>query len=561
MKKVLSVMLIFFMCLLVGCKTVEKGTTVRPSHSLGEPTTTVIPTPSNPVDDDKEVEFVITLMLRGEAYYDPEYSEENAIEVIFSNSTTEKRVILDENGVARTKGLVGEFNVHLSKTPSGYTYDPNKTVVSNANPVGEIELLRIVNLKESSLNDLFSKIIKINNITISDPEKKNVSYCYMATLKSPVDIKYYQFTIKNAGSYTIESLVDCYDNNINPIVSMYRTGPEALATYDKDIDDGGFSKPGGYTKNFKFQIDLDRNYIGNVSKFGIKADVKDASAYPITIPFKITYVDTYSLPQKESTMVMANDIYYKRDNSGNLILDEKGNPIMNYIPYTEENKYFSPSYGCVDNSGGLLHFPNKWNMMIDPNINDPKQTRYLRARYNLVNGEYVLNPEGQYILMETTKSVYGSNYQHFGDYSSWKQNGNIVLSAIQNGVEVIKYDPTDGYYHFNYNGEDRIVCVSITQANLFVESALNHIEDPGNGALQNVIIDKKIYDYKRFIEAEYTSVCSNGVCYLTKELKEFLQYFSNSQCYFFDGNGWCEQNNVFASQENQWLYACGFFRN
>ena len=67
-------------------------------------------------------------------------------------------------------------------------------------------------------------------------------------------------------------------------------------------------------------------------------------------------------------------------------------------------------------------------------------------------------------------------------------------------------------------------------------------------------------NYKRFVEAEYADMCnSDGVCYVTKELKDFLQKLSNSSSYFFDGAGWCEQDNTFASEDNQWLFACGFY--
>ncbi len=584
MKKVLAIVLSVLICFLASCMSVQTENTTKPQGTYtsstttnavtttgGNNTTSSFPsstaTTSTPTTiPDEEVEFKITLTLRGEAYYDPAYDYETAIEVIWTNISTgiEKRAKIDEYGSARTTGLVGEFNVHLSKTPTNYTYDPNITVVSNTNPVAEIELIRIVKLDEKRKNDLYGNIIKIENITVSDPNKKNISYCYEATLKKSTDIKYYQFSIKSSGSYTIESMVDVYDNTINPIVMKYVVGPEALANFEAEIDDGGVSLLGGFTKNFKYQVDLDKDFIGNVAKFGIKADVKEGMSWPdegVKVTFKITYVDPYVMEQAKRIPVFANDLYYKRDENGNIIKDSNGNPELNYVKITSDSDlYFPVSYSCVDNSGTTLHYPYYWNNMLDPSFSEENSFLYLRARYSLVDGEYVQDPSGEYILKETIETTAGNTYQNFGNFSEWRKGSNLILDVNQNGEEVIYYNEDDGYYHYNYNGEDRIVCVKITSPSIFIESSLTHIEDPGNGALQSVVINKQLYNYKRFIEAEYASVCnSDGVCYVTKELKEFLQYFSNSQGYFFDGNGWCEVDGVFASEDNQWLFACGFY--
>lgn len=58
----------------------------------------------------------------------------------------------------------------------------------------------------------------------------------------------------------------------------------------------------------------------------------------------------------------------------------------------------------------------------------------------------------------------------------------------------------------------------------------------------------------------YATYCnSDGVYRVTEELKDFLQKFSISQLYFRDGDGWVEQFGVFASEEDQWLFACGYY--
>ena len=42
-------------------------------------------------------------------------------------------------------------------------------------------------------------------------------------------------------------------------------------------------------------------------------------------------------------------------------------------------------------------------------------------------------------------------------------------------------------------------------------------------------------------------------------MKEFLQKFSISQRLFFDGNGFVESTGVYAAEEDQWLFACGYY--
>ena len=58
----------------------------------------------------------------------------------------------------------------------------------------------------------------------------------------------------------------------------------------------------------------------------------------------------------------------------------------------------------------------------------------------------------------------------------------------------------------------------------------------------------------------YASYCnSDGVYKVTEELKDFLQKFSVSQLYFRDGEGWVEGFDVFADEDSQWLFACGYY--
>ena len=59
----------------------------------------------------------------------------------------------------------------------------------------------------------------------------------------------------------------------------------------------------------------------------------------------------------------------------------------------------------------------------------------------------------------------------------------------------------------------------------------------------------------------YNAWCNDdGVAPVTAELAEFLQKFAISQRYFADGDGWAEQRGIYAYEDSQWLFACGYYR-
>ena len=58
----------------------------------------------------------------------------------------------------------------------------------------------------------------------------------------------------------------------------------------------------------------------------------------------------------------------------------------------------------------------------------------------------------------------------------------------------------------------------------------------------------------------YAAWCNaDGVAPVTEELKIFLQKFSISKRYFADGDGWAETSGIYAYEDSQWLFACGYY--
>ncbi len=74
-----------------------------------------------------------------------------------------------------------------------------------------------------------------------------------------------------------------------------------------------------------------------------------------------------------------------------------------------------------------------------------------------------------------------------------------------------------------------------------------------------------VYDYVKFIREDYAGVCnSDGVCYVTEELKQLLQKFAENHSLYTDGVGAVmgtpEIKGYSANQDALWLFACGFYR-
>ena len=83
-------------------------------------------------------------------------------------------------------------------------------------------------------------------------------------------------------------------------------------------------------------------------------------------------------------------------------------------------------------------------------------------------------------------------------------------------------------------------------------------------ACENCHVDCRRCPTEAFGMQGYGQYCnSDGVTAVTEELKQFLQKYSVNQLLFFDGNGFVETNpsvSVYATEDDQWLFACGYYR-
>ncbi len=408
-------------------------------------------------DETKAIEFVVSLIYNKKVY---QPVEGEVINVIWADEYSQYSAPIAADGYAKKK-LDGDFYVYLDSTPEGYTYNPNIYTASSDNPVIEIELLRISKISSKKNQDgsaLYKELPMTNTGT------------YRAELASTVQKLYYAYTPKKAGYYVIESYVNIYDDVVNPMVDIY-TGNFAYRSDTYEIlDSGGSYKKGGYTKNFKWVVNLSQDQIGNSFFFGVYA-LSKTGIYPVSIDFEISYQGEYYREDIISNVIYAQEANFKTDN------------------------YSTQDFIWINSDGG-------------------------------------------------TGSYYGS-----------VTNGTGILSG-----DNFKYNEETGYWHVYYKDTNTfgpILCAKITKPCAYYEESLNQIESHGN---KNLTVSDGTENYKQFIEIEYAS-CSNsdGACYVTMELKEFLQKFSVSQRLFFDGNGFVESTGVYAIEEDQWLFACGYY--
>ncbi len=155
----------------------------------------------------------------------------------------------------------------------------------------------------------------------------------------------------------------------------------------------------------------------------------------------------------------------------------------------------------------------------------------------------------------TDKHIYINSDGGTGSYYAGVTNGTGLLKG-----ENFKYNEETKLWHVwdsKTNTFGPKLCAKITLPCAYYDQGLNIIEYNGNSALT---VSDGTENYKFFIENSYAAVCnSDGVCYVTMELMIFLQKFSVSQRLFFDGYGFVESTGVYAAEEDQWLFACGYY--
>ena len=463
--------------LLASCVREKVEPPTKPSINIPD---TNVPSVT-PTEDDKTepdivdpdgITFTVKLVSNGKAVK-PAANED--IRVIFDSlDGTMKDSRVDTNGIARVTGLDGDFFVHLNKSPEGYAYFPNDAThyVTNDFRELELELHRTTKPRRGSGTDLYDAFITNNTGYYSANVAKN-------------KIVYFDFLPPKPGTYYFESLVDCYNDDINPIANVHM-GTFAMKPKrpTKVVDDGGFALPGGYTRNFKLKFTVSEDQMGNIYTFGVRVESKN-EIYPNRVDFLVLHADEYENNEiPHGTPTVAQDLERAR---------------------IKESMAGKKLYNADFGTGSYFNT-------------------------GITNGTGML--DGSYYRFNEEKGI----------YYLYDPKTNEPLAPL-----VAYINKPTPFYPIEPDKDG-------------ATGALTEIQAAGNTALTVVDANGNKLDYSDFIEKQYNSICNpDGCTYVTKELKDFLQMFTNRNKLFMDGNGWIENFGVYAKGEDQWLFACAFY--
>lgn len=490
MKKLISYLVVLFVVIsLTSCgrvvddPTKNNGNIDNPVVTPGDNTNTDKPDEPNV---NEKVEFSVSLVYNKKIYI-PKESE--GIKAVWADDYSKYTETISSDGYAKTM-LDGDFHVYLTKAPEGYSYNPNIYVADNENSTVVIELYKI------------ARISRGQGTALQKEYEMSSTGVYRAEIKKAMQRVYYAFHPTKAGYYVLETIVNVYDDSINPKVDIYSGNAGGYRqVYQEGLDTGGASLSGGFTKNVKWVVKLTEEMVGNLYVFAIYADSK-SGVYPINVDFSVSYEGEYYIDDVVSKLMRAEEIHASTECSK-----------CRYMVSTVNTPNSCPKCGNTE----------------FVNYNSPN---YDSSKYTFINTD--------------------------GGTGNYYQNGTNGTGLIIG--EGFKYNEETGFWHVydNTTGEfGPVLCAKITAPCAYYEESLNLIESHGN---KNLTVEKGTENYKVFVEQEYAAVCNqDGVCFVTNEMKEFLQKFSVSQRLFFDGNGFVELTGVYAAEDDQWLFACGYY--
>ena len=147
--------------------------------------------------------------------------------------------------------------------------------------------------------------------------------------------------------------------------------------------------------------------------------------------------------------------------------------------------------------------------------------------------------------------------------ADWEQTGRTWTDACENRSngkylvgENYKFNEEDGLWHV-WDGEN---FGEVLWAIINVDSNLIKTES-GFGFKDDLVSTNYLegYNYNNFVDSYAANTNESGCYPVTAELKVFLQNYAVSQRYFMDGKGWAEDHGYKSSEEDQWLFNCGYY--
>ncbi len=469
-----------------------------------------------------EDQFTVTLEYDGARLPTADLPVDN-LEVQITDGYSYYEAKVGEDGVARFKEVEGSFKVVLTGLPEEYTYNPNVYTVSNEMPKIILDVYKV--LKPVSGNGKGLRrdqgCFVINKAGI-----------YRATITSQTTKVYYEFNPTQAGEYGIESIVPTAVNKINPKANVH-IGSFAYKPEQPSyvLDTGGQCST--YTKNFKYDVKLTKDMVGNVYTFVISATEKNGQ-YPFTVDFALVRVGDFTLDTQNAIMKLPEDVPLRTSDPTYQDFIEKhhtgtqGKVWKN--PEVEENgiKVFSEKYVYYSETTGYWHRDLDMDKAVgndDINGTDPILYAKISKASRFLDPLTTVEDPGNKVL-----TIDGYNYKLFIEgYNSLVNKGYYCVYQPPYNVFCDCHKPNAG--------------------SCFENCGTCHPECRACPPEQKGVLG-------------YAGLANmDGACPVTDELQKFLQKFSRQQRLYNDGNGWAEINAtpVDSTHDAQWLFACGYY--
>ena len=512
------------------------------------------------------------------------------------------------NGVAKTKGLDGDYTVSLIGLNDKYAYNPNGNRTSSLTPEIEIPVYRIMTARGGSGEDAYDCL-----------KCRYVDTVYRTEVLSKDQVVFYEFEPTENGEYVIESWVDASEGKINPKLDVYY-GTIAAKYYGYTLDEGGYSK--GYTRNFKHTINVDDSNIGGVWTFAVHAEAKN-DEYPANVEFMLKRADSYTADRTQSEWKLPADLYGLM---GAYMLELQAMDEQTFLQTTIDIVYNNISTALAP-SEIMKELAEEYVVLQQLTLEDYSSPDAIQnaLEYKIEDCDLTYDDKGKpireidcYIRTYLVAKVraYFDSLQNSGTLVGAEQyytpeGSNTSILAFRG--ENYRLSPNTGVYHlydetkyasdpYGFGaGFGPVLYGKITSPIRFIGDgadggeALTVIEYHGNKALT---VSNGTENYKLFIEGFYNInvqanqpidasgqlqgmpvgfpdlykqalgyadfVNGDGLVPVTPELKEFIQKFSVSQRLFNDGNGYAEvyaSPSVDALEEDQWLFACCYYQD
>ena len=310
--KLLAVFIICFIliCCFTGCNAgtyFENGKKTPPTDIGGGNGPVVGPeNPSGPTEENP-THYTATLYL-GSSVFTPDDSMK--ITVVWRSKNSVVRVPLGEDGKADAGELDGTYSVYLTGLPNTYTYNPNGYVATADEKKVSILLTTVRSPESGNGSSMY-----VNNgcFTVRDDGT------YRATVSREGAALFYEYRPRSAGVYSIESWINVYDDEINPLFHLY-AGNIGSKWFLRTLDGGGAEADGGFAKNFRYEFAVSATEVGNVCTFAVGA-VSKSQEYPVYVDFAITYLGEYTSSYADVRPQAAKQARGKTQESKDLALE------------------------------------------------------------------------------------------------------------------------------------------------------------------------------------------------------------------------------------------------